>query len=278
MQKFFTDGAGGQHIYVLYGLGGAGKTQIGLKFIKESASNFSDIFLIDTSATDKIHMGLKNIAIAKHVGQSSEAALQWLSSKVGKWLLFFDNADDPSINLNQFLPQCDHGNIIITSRNRELCQYAGSNSFVSDLEEADAVALLLKSAHHQLSTQNKQIASEIVKTLGYLALAIVQAGAFIFKSGALNGYLDLYAKHQKRLLSEKPSQSHDSYAWTVYTTWQMSFDQLQPQAAMFLQLCSFFITRESQRKSSAMLLGTSFTHVVHLKKNCKSLWNSFHTF
>jgi hypothetical protein len=38
MQDFFTDGAGGQHIYVLYGLGGAGKTQIGLKFIKESAS------------------------------------------------------------------------------------------------------------------------------------------------------------------------------------------------------------------------------------------------
>jgi hypothetical protein len=77
--------------------------------------------------------------------------------------LKLSNADDPSINLNQFLPQCDHGNIIITSRNHELCQYAGSNSFVSDLEEADAVALLLKSAHHQLSTQNKQIASEIVK-------------------------------------------------------------------------------------------------------------------
>ncbi|KAJ6598317.1 hypothetical protein DFH09DRAFT_903429, partial [Mycena vulgaris] len=199
-------------------------------------------------------MGLKNIAITKCVGHSSEAALQWLGSKVDHWLLFFDNADDPSIDLNEFLPQCDHGNIIITSRNRELCHYAGSSSLVSDVEEADAVALLMKSARHPLSTQNPQIASEIVKTLGYLALAIVQAGAFIFKSGALDSYLDLYAKHRKRLLSEKPAQSHDSYAWTVYTTWQMSFDRLQPQAAMFLQLCSHFhykgITKEIFRNAS----------------------------
>ncbi|KAJ7700176.1 hypothetical protein B0H16DRAFT_1348837, partial [Mycena metata] len=42
-----------------------------------------------------------------------------------------------------------------------------------------------------------------------------------------------------RLLSEKPAQSHDHYAHTVYTTWQMSFDRLTPPAAMFLQHCSF---------------------------------------
>ncbi|KAJ7819637.1 hypothetical protein B0H14DRAFT_2308847, partial [Mycena olivaceomarginata] len=42
-----------------------------------------------------------------------------------------------------------------------------------------------------------------------------------------------------RLLSEKPAQSHDRYPWTVYTTWQMSFDRLKPPAAMLLQHCSF---------------------------------------
>jgi hypothetical protein len=46
-------------------------------------------------------------------------------------------------------------------------------------------------------------------------------------------------KNQAHLLSQKPAQSHDSYEWTVYTTWQMSFDKLSPLAAMFLQLCSF---------------------------------------
>jgi hypothetical protein len=75
--------------------------------------------------------------------------------------------------------------------------------------------------------------------LCYLPLAIVQAGAFISQSGALNGYLDIYMKNRAQLLSEKPAQSHDNYTWTVYTTWQMSFDQLSQPAAMFLQLCSF---------------------------------------
>ncbi|KAJ7808107.1 hypothetical protein B0H14DRAFT_1521393 [Mycena olivaceomarginata] len=50
MHHSFTSNAGIQHIYVLHGLGGAGKTQIALKFINESSSRFSDIFLIDASS------------------------------------------------------------------------------------------------------------------------------------------------------------------------------------------------------------------------------------
>ncbi|KAJ7734846.1 hypothetical protein B0H16DRAFT_1264964, partial [Mycena metata] len=72
-------------------------------------------------------------------------ALAWLQSKHGNWLLFFDNADDPTINLNEFFPLCNHGNIIITSRNPGLCVY-GEHSAVSDIEEVDAIALLLQSA------------------------------------------------------------------------------------------------------------------------------------
>jgi hypothetical protein len=36
MTHFFAEDIGKQHIYVLYGLGGAGKTQIALKFINDS--------------------------------------------------------------------------------------------------------------------------------------------------------------------------------------------------------------------------------------------------
>jgi GTPase SAR1 family protein len=37
MHQYFNRDLGKQHIYVLYGLGGAGKTQITLKFIEESS-------------------------------------------------------------------------------------------------------------------------------------------------------------------------------------------------------------------------------------------------
>ncbi|KAJ7869825.1 hypothetical protein B0H13DRAFT_2280736 [Mycena leptocephala] len=209
MHEFFNKDIGKQHIYLLYGLGGAGKTQIGLKFINDSS-------LVEE------HSNLENI------GSSSQDALKWLATNQEDWLLFYDNADDPKIDLNRFIPQCTHGNIIITTRNPGLCVYAGAQSAVSDIEEGDGLALLLKSAAQDITPANERMAAEIVK-----------AGAFISQSGTLNNYLDICRKNQAQLLSEKPAQSHDNYAQTVYTTWQMSFEQLSQPAAMFLQLCSF---------------------------------------
>ncbi|KAJ7077783.1 P-loop containing nucleoside triphosphate hydrolase protein, partial [Mycena epipterygia] len=239
MHQYFFQATGKQHIYLLYGLGGAGKTQIALKFIKESSSHFTDTFFIDTSNKETIDTALKNIALAKNVGSTSQDALQWLRNKQDEWLLFFDNADDPKLNLNDFIPQCNHGNILITSRNHELRAHVGAHWEISDMEEEDAVDLLLKSAKEPTTPGNRKTAAEIVKVLSYLPLAIIQAGAFILKSGALNTYLALYATNKERLLREKPAQSHDNYAWTVYTTWQISFNQLSEPAATLLQLCSF---------------------------------------
>ncbi|KAJ7468135.1 hypothetical protein FB451DRAFT_955628, partial [Mycena latifolia] len=196
------------------------------------------IFLIDTSTPETIDTGLKRIAATKTIGDTAQDALDWLRSKQNEWLLFFDNADDPKIDLHNFFPRCKHGNILITSRNPELRGY-GSHSRVSDMEEIDAVELLLRSAAQAITLENKATATEIVKALWYLPLAIVQAGAFILKSGSLNSYLALYAKNKEQLLRQKPAQSHDDYAWTVYTTWQISFVKLSQTAAMMLQLCSY---------------------------------------
>ncbi|KAJ7260838.1 hypothetical protein B0H12DRAFT_990290, partial [Mycena haematopus] len=107
------------------------------------------------------------------------------------------------------------------------------------MEEVDAVALLLKSAQEEMSASNKCLALDIVKVLWYLPLAIVQAGAFISESGTLDTYLDLFSKNRTELLKKKPTQTHDDYAWAVYTTWEMSFSKLSRPAAMLLQLCSF---------------------------------------
>ncbi|KAJ6471677.1 hypothetical protein DFH09DRAFT_862812, partial [Mycena vulgaris] len=102
--------------------------------------------LIDTSTVETIDAGLKTIATVKNVGSSSQDALQWLRSKEDDWLLFFDNSDDPKINLNDYFPQCTHGNILITSRNPGLRVYTASHGHVSDMEETDAMDLLLRSA------------------------------------------------------------------------------------------------------------------------------------
>ncbi|KAF7340683.1 FabD/lysophospholipase-like protein [Mycena sanguinolenta] len=237
MHQFFVQHTGKQKRYVLYGLGGAGKTQIALKFIEEW-THFTDQLLVDASNPDTIEAGLKNIAMTKQAGNSFQDGLIWLASKPEEWLLFFDNADDPTVNLNQFFPKCNHGNVIITSRNHG-ARIHGAHSEVSNMEESDAVALLLKCAHYETSSTNEPLAAEIVKALWYFPLAIVQAGAFISESEALGTYLDLFLKNRNDLLRRKSTQTHDDYAWAVYTTWEMSFDKLSSPAAMFLQLCSF---------------------------------------
>ncbi|KAJ7869890.1 hypothetical protein B0H14DRAFT_3577482 [Mycena olivaceomarginata] len=192
----------------------------------------------------KHHPGLQNIALTK-AGNTPQDALNWLQRKHNQWLLLFDNADDPEIDLNPFLPQCEHGNIIITSRNPALRFYSGSDAHVSDMEETDAVKLLLARSAQEITPRNEEMAAKIVQfliilqELSCLPLAIIQAGAFISESGSLDTYLALYRQNRDELLSKKPTQSHADYGRTVHTTWQISFDRLSELAQTFLQLCSF---------------------------------------
>ncbi|KAJ7064206.1 P-loop containing nucleoside triphosphate hydrolase protein, partial [Mycena amicta] len=234
-----------QKVVLLHGLGGAGKTQIALKFIAESGSRFTDQFKINASSAENIEAGYKQIAMVKKLGDTVEAAQTWLKANQDEWLLLFDNADKADLDLGEYLPKCTSGNILITSRNPGLWVHTGSPErviAVSNLLLDDAVLLLLSRAGVELLSNEKKIHAVQIE-LHCFALAIVQAGAFISKSPPvrqdISKYIPLYQENKATLLCKKPDQSHDDYAWTVYTTWQISFDQLGPLAAQFLQLCSF---------------------------------------
>src|SRR5882672_3643178 len=85
----------------------------------------------------------------------------------------------------------------------------------------------------------------MIQELGHLALAVIQAGAYIFSSGCDIGlYLDLYKTRRGELLEEYRyyEQKTDDYKWTVYTTWQLSFERLKTHtahAAAILQHCAY---------------------------------------
>lgn len=97
----------------------------------------------------------------------------------------FDNTDDLDPSLTLYFPAGDRGDIIITSRNPEWQQYhtVGWRE-IGQMSDEDSEALLLKTAYgdiipdNRLKRQGQQIRQK-VKTLGCLALAIVQAGGCI---------------------------------------------------------------------------------------------------
>jgi len=126
-------------------------------------SRFSDVFYVDATTKETIIADLKQIALAKGLGESEKNTLDWLSGQRKEWLLLLDNADDPTLNLRSYIPSCSHGNILITSRNRNTCVYAPQFCQVSDMKPQEARDLLLKHAHLEHSHETEAPAMTIVK-------------------------------------------------------------------------------------------------------------------
>ncbi|KAF8987314.1 P-loop containing nucleoside triphosphate hydrolase protein [Cyathus striatus] len=130
-------------MYLLYGVGGIGKTQITLKYIDESS--------------DRIYIKpISNIAI--WVSYSAAMIQQWMNTLNDEWLMIFDNADGSPDTVEKFIPPGNKGHILITSRNPEHKRVVSAI-----MNEETAVELLLK----------------YCAKFHFLPLAIDQAGAYI---------------------------------------------------------------------------------------------------
>ncbi|KAH8834499.1 hypothetical protein DL96DRAFT_1810754 [Flagelloscypha sp. PMI_526] len=237
LEGHFKSGSEECHIAVLFGMGGSGKTQVGLEFIRRNKSRFSNIYFIDASNKLTLENDLASIAVGSSDQPSVGGALRILRSRQDEWLLFFDNADDPSFDLRPYLAW-SNGNILITTRNRELRVHAPKCSiWVDRLDLEDAKELLLKGLLIEGDSQQQHIA--VALELGCLALAITQARAFLAKGlCSISEYLPLYMQNRRRLLEHDSTQKIDDYRYSVYTTWTISFNQLSSNAALLLELLS----------------------------------------
>ena len=132
-------------------------------------SRFSDVYFVDASTAKIADADLRTIALAKGIGDSGEHTLDWLAMQHQEWLLLLNNADDTTFNLRDYFPRCSHGNILITSRNRDNIQHASdvrSNYRVSGMGPNDARDLLLKISGLQEEERTKDtdtLATTIVK-------------------------------------------------------------------------------------------------------------------
>ena len=129
---------------------------------------FSNIYFVDASTANTIDADLRNIALSKEIGESSRETLDWLASQREEWLLLLNNADDTAMNLYGYFPSCSHGNILITSRNREVIQHVSdtqSSCHVCRMHPDDAKNLLFKISglREGRTKETEALAEEIVK-------------------------------------------------------------------------------------------------------------------
>ena len=208
-----------------------------------------------------IKQALEGIGQSCGLDGSPESALWWIGSLRENFIMIFDNADVLSpASLEEYFPPGMRGNILITSRNSAMMTLTSpENSLeVTEMEETDAIELLLKASCLKSPTVNVRIqASKIVKELFCFPLAIDQAGAYI-ASGAttIGDYLAKYSEHRKMLLCHSEFTGASKYNRTVYETWELSYKEIQQRAE-----CDD--SHKSNAANSAMLLLELFPFFHH---------------
>ncbi len=100
-------------------------------------------------------------------------------------MVIVDNADDVSWGIQKIMPKGKRGSLLITSRDKQavmLVPGACEELQVGDMSPAEGAALLLR--HLQLDAESasediRHGCCKVAQKLGYLALAIDLAGAYI---------------------------------------------------------------------------------------------------
>lgn len=115
---------------VLWALGGFGKTRIALEYLKLYQKDYSAVLWINAATYESAKESFAQAAAvlrSRHALQprlpSVEARTnmrlvqQWLASSKNKdWLMVLDSLDDlESFDCRDLVPQCNHGNIVVTS-------------------------------------------------------------------------------------------------------------------------------------------------------------------
>jgi cellulose biosynthesis protein BcsQ len=227
----------------LLGLGGVGKTQVALEYVHRFMADYDLIWWVQAEHTDDVVASLAELADRiqrepdrEDMAQAARKAVQLLSDGIptSRWLLVFDNADDPD-QLDEYLPKRGGGHILITSRNHAWAKQKNAERIEVFLREESVEHLTLRA-----TGLTAEEADQVAHALGDLPLAVEQAAAWLAETATP------VAEYLRRLDEQTTSvldlNQADDYPKTVAATWNVSITRLReqsPAAARLLELCAF---------------------------------------
>jgi MinD-like ATPase involved in chromosome partitioning or flagellar assembly/tetratricopeptide (TPR) repeat protein len=224
----------------LYGLGGVGKTQIALEYAYRFKADYDLVWWIAAERVDAITSSLADLAIrlglraGDNLTETALAGLEVLRrDSTGRWLLIFDNAEDPK-SLESYLPT-GNGHIIVTSRNQAWSRAAAPLE-VDVFTREESIAHLVRHVP-ELAPED---ADRVANALGDLPLAVEQAGAWLYQTGMP---APVYVEQLENQVAATLALSQPaSYPISAVATWNLSFERLRersPAAVRLLQVCAF---------------------------------------
>ncbi|KAK3646859.1 hypothetical protein LTR56_008347 [Elasticomyces elasticus] len=209
------------------------------------------VLWIHASSAARFGQGVREIAdLAKIRGRDDpksnifELVRGWLrDAKKGKWVLVLDNVDDAGFLLKHghggegtqgrrssgdtllgYIPVCDHGSILITTRSEEvarrLVEYRDVIS-IGTMKDGHALRLLQKKLGDREDVMD---APDLAKELENMPLALTQAAAYLGQMGgrcSVRKYIDKLRqsdKSKESILDEDAGDlRRDREAWNSYS-------------------------------------------------------------
>ena len=237
----------------VHGLGGIGKTRAAVEFAIRHADEYTALLFVTADSPASLQQNLAALCgplvldlaeqAAREVEVQVSAVLSWLQQHPG-WLVIFDNVDTEAAAraVEDLLGRLQSaGQVLVTSRIRNWSA-ALTNLALDVLAEAYAADFLLERTNdgRRKAPDDEAQAHTVAVTLGQLALALEQAGAYIIVQGiTFSRYLQDWQEQHDRVLDwfdERLMQ----YPMSVAVTWQTSFNQLSEAGRRMLHRLAWF--------------------------------------
>jgi transcriptional regulator with XRE-family HTH domain/tetratricopeptide (TPR) repeat protein len=232
-------GEGGRAaVQALHGMGGVGKTQLAIEYAHRHSGDYDVTWWLDSENTTLMTQQYADLAAerAAQKGLPQEAMRRALLSHLHRrprWLLIFDNAEDPAF-LRDWLPS-GPGHVIITSRSQNWAELAAP-VLVDVLPRHESVDLLGARVPGIMTAE----AEILAEALGDLPLALAQAAAYLAETRMpAGGYTQILRDRAATLLSKgKPL----TYRATLSAATTLAYDRLRAtdkDAATLASICAF---------------------------------------
>ncbi|CAG8395624.1 unnamed protein product [Penicillium salamii] len=218
---------------------------------------------------------IKGALESRDLVETVSAVKRWLDEPMNnRWMVVYDNYDNPllgnqtgkslasasfieastdsdndedlakAFDLQKFLPETDHGAIIVTTRSSMV--KLGQTLHLRKLEDIDDSLEVLASVSGREDLRQDPVATDLARQLDGLPLALATAGAYLEQvSISYAEYLQLYRESWQQLHEETPQLG--AYHQTLYSTWNLSYRYIQQQspiAAMLLQQWAYFASED----------------------------------